>query len=66
MAFSGAKLRAVRNDRGMTQGQVGREMGVRPMYVSRWEGGRSGPNAQNMIKLLDTLKCELADLMEDQ
>ncbi|MEU0246659.1 helix-turn-helix transcriptional regulator [Streptomyces sp. NPDC006235] len=62
--FSGQKLRATRQARGMTQAQVARRVGVENVYISYWENDRYAPNGVNMVLLLRALGCELEEVTE--
>ncbi|MFD5938448.1 helix-turn-helix domain-containing protein [Streptomyces bacillaris] len=62
--FSGQKLRAVRENRNISQRKLAARMGVNASYLSKWEGGRSAPNGVNMVRLLQVLGCELEEVTE--
>ncbi|MER7509985.1 helix-turn-helix transcriptional regulator [Streptomyces lavendulae] len=63
MAFSGQRLRIMRESRGLSQRVLAAKMGVKPNYLSKWEAG-SSPNGVNMVKLLRALECELEEVTE--
>ena len=40
----GRRIRQAREERGLSQSQVARELGVLPSTVNHWEAGRSRPD----------------------
>lgn len=63
MQYSGAKVKAIRKERGLTQDAVARAVGVRPQLIPRWEKG-SVPSGPNMVLLLRVLGAELEEVVE--
>ena len=51
MIEMGAKIRQLRLSRGMTQEELGNELGVSPQAVSKWEGGLTLPDIQLLPEL---------------
>jgi transcriptional regulator with XRE-family HTH domain len=47
----GHLIRAARNARGVSQGEVGAEIGVTVQAISQWERGETKPSGINLIKL---------------
>lgn len=46
-----AVLIRLRKERGLSQTEVAEELGVTRQAVSRWEGGRAWPSAENLVAL---------------
>lgn len=61
--FSGAKVREIRQARGLTQYEVAKAMDVRPQLIPRWEKG-SVPSGPHMVLLLRVLGAELEEVVE--
>jgi transcriptional regulator with XRE-family HTH domain len=55
--FEGWRMRASREELGLTQTEVGRVLGVGQAAISQWEIGESRPGARNLVLL-----CELFGL----
>ncbi len=51
-------LKKIRIDRGMTQFEVARKVGVSLNAYLRWEAGVNKPNAENEKKLKEVLKIK--------
>lgn len=47
---------------GMTQGQLGAEVGVAPVVVESWEAGSYLPKARQLPLLAQALGCSIDDL----
>ncbi len=63
-AFSGKRLRAIREREKMTQAKLAIRVDVPAPYVCNWETGRNTPRADNIIRLCRALRCGLEDLCE--
>ncbi len=61
MAFSGARLRQIRHQRGLSQ----RDMPVAHDTVSAIESGRRKPHPSTLRKLAAALNCEVGDFFEE-
>lgn len=65
--FSPGKLRALREDRGLSRRQLSDAVGVDDSTVYYWETGRSAPSRQNKIDLLlSVLGATIEDLCESE
>lgn len=51
---TGERIRRLRRQKGWTQLELGRQAGVRPDTLSRWETDASWPQ---MAKLFDVARC---------
>lgn len=58
MPFTGTRVKALRDLRGMTQKELAAEFGVRQSQVSEWEGGTEPTYAQ-LEKLSDLFDCTM-------
>lgn len=52
-AIVGANLRAARMARDLTQREVGEQLGVEGLFVSRWERGENAPSPANLQRIAD-------------
>lgn len=59
----GTMIRALRTERGMTQLDLARQMGVTDKAVSRWELGQSYPDFQRLVLLSDYYGIGLDELV---
>jgi len=63
--FDPGRLRALRGDRGLTQAELAKGVGVRRTYLVQWErlGGRAtAPTAPMLRRLADVLQVRPCDL----
>ena len=58
------KLKKLREEKGMTLNQFAKLLGVGKSMVMRWESGAEIPRAYMLIKLSNTLKCPIAELLD--
>jgi transcriptional regulator with XRE-family HTH domain len=58
----GARLAALRAQRGVSQGMVARHAEIAPSYLSRIETGRVQPSLPMLMRILDALHADLTDL----
>ncbi|MBB6427981.1 helix-turn-helix domain-containing protein [Sphingopyxis sp. JAI128] len=61
----GARLQHFRIDAGLSQADVGKQMGVSAPSISSWENGRARPKHGRMAKLAAILGVEASDLVDD-
>jgi transcriptional regulator with XRE-family HTH domain len=59
----GKRLRALREERGLTQRHVAERIGVHVPQISRYEAGGSMPNAETLIELSGVLEVGLDELV---
>jgi len=57
-------IRKLREQRGMTQGQLAERAGVSREYVARLEAGRYDPSLSTLEKLAKALKVDVAKLLK--
>lgn len=60
------KIKALRKQRGMTQAQLAREVGLSQQAVGKWETGRSSPDPQMLQFLADLFSVSLDTLIGRQ
>lgn len=63
MTIIGARIRAARHRRGLSQKQVGDALGINDRHVQAWEAGRRNPGPKHLAKLAEVLGLELTDLL---
>jgi transcriptional regulator with XRE-family HTH domain len=59
------KLKAARESKGWTQGQLAAEMGVHRETVARWEAGSREPDFDTLRKLSTLLEVTVDDLLRE-
>ena len=57
-------LRTRRKDKGFSQKELAKKVGVTQQYVARIESGKLNPGLDLMEKLADALDCELGLLLK--
>ena len=60
----GATISALRKEKGMTQLELARQMGVTDKAVSKWERNLSFPDVASLPKLAEVLGTSVDDLLE--
>ena len=63
MAFAD-KLRMYRTNLNLTQGELGKKIGVSQKTISGWEVGRSEPTMKEFGKLCALFDCTMSDLSD--
>lgn len=63
--FSGSKLTAIRNLRGLELADLAEKLGVSKSSVAYWESGRMSPRRGRFDQLCLALSCNEIDLCED-
>lgn len=64
MEFDGKKLRKIRTDRGVSQGQLSRMIGYNRVVITRLEAGTYGAVSLGLVSAIATaLECEFGDLL---
>lgn len=61
----GRNLRKIRDERGLTQESLARELGVSWITVSRYERGKSRPTVNRLHLIADVLDTTTAELLKD-
>lgn len=59
-----AKIRKLREARGLTQGELAEKAGVTREYVARLEAGRYDPSLSTIERLAKALKVKPAELLK--
>ncbi len=57
------KLKAARKQKGLSQTELGKLLGVQAQTVGRWETGKSKPNLKTINKLCEVLNIPLYSLI---
>ena len=63
--WSGARLRALREHKGLTQEEFARLVPTSLTNVSRWERGKVIPGANMLVVLADRLEVAMEELYEN-
>lgn len=63
--FIGPRLRRLRTDRGETQGQMARNLGISPAYVNLLENNQRSVSVQVMLRLFEAYGVDWHDIAED-
>src|SRR5690349_20718177 len=63
--FSPAKLKALRQERGLSRDQLAYAIRRNFYAIGAWERGRDIPNAHSIGRLCTALGCRVEDLYED-
>lgn len=56
-------LRVLRNEKGVTQNEVAKAIGVERYTYAKWEQGRAEPCILDIVKLLNYFDCKFEDLV---
>jgi len=59
------RIREIRKERGMTQAQLAKMVGVDQSAVAQWEAEKSGPHRNKLSKLAQALECTVDDLLKN-
>ena len=62
----GAFIARRRKEQGLTQAQLAEGLGITDRAVSKWENGKSLPDASLMLPLCDMLKISVNDLLSGE
>jgi transcriptional regulator with XRE-family HTH domain len=66
VAAIGSRLRELRNERGLTQAELARQIGIQQSDLSRMEKGEYRVSLDNLFKILGVFDLDLADFFGDQ
>ena len=55
----GERIVQLRNDKGVSQGQLAQILGVSRQAISKWENDQSSPDTLHLIQLADVLDTEV-------
>ena len=59
------QIKALRESRGMTQGDLAAEVGVGRSTVTMWETGQNTPPTKLLPALASALECTVDDLLKE-
>jgi len=65
VAEIGGRLRELRKDRGLTQAELARQIGIQQSDLSRMEKGEYRVSLDNLFKILGVFDLDLADFFGD-
>jgi len=66
VAAIGSRLRELRKNRGLTQAELARQIGIQQSDLSRMEKGTYRVSLDNLFKILGVFDLDLADFFGDQ
>ncbi len=66
VAAIGSRLRELRKERGLTQAELARQIGIQQSDLSRMEKGEYRVSLDNLFKILGVFDLDLADFFGDQ
>ena len=58
----GARIKDIRNKKGLTQEQLSEKMKINPKYLSSIERGNENPTLNTLIKLAESLEVDLSKI----
>jgi len=61
----GKRIKIIRIERGITQTNLAKELGISQTNMSNIECGRISVTVQNLLKMHDILHCTMADFFKD-
>jgi len=56
-------LKRIRTEKNITQGELGKKIGVHPNHISRYERGDSSPSAEILKAFADALNISIDELV---
>lgn len=56
-------IKAARVNKGFTQAQLAKAVGVGVKTIQNWESGSSSPRADKMPEICDVLGCKIDDII---
>ncbi len=60
----GQNLKRIRTEKGMSQGDIVRVLGMPKSFISNIENGKTNPTLATITKLAEFLKVSSADLLQ--
>jgi len=60
----GRNLKRIRTERGISQGDIGRTLGVHKGYISNVENGKVNPTLATIAKLAKAIGVSIGELMK--
>jgi transcriptional regulator with XRE-family HTH domain len=66
VAAIGSRLRRLRKERGLTQAELARQIGIQQSDLSRMEKGEYRVSLDNLFKILGVFDLDLADFFGDR
>lgn len=62
---SGEYIKKIRQEKGLSQKELGLKLGVSQQMIGQWETGKANPKIETLEKIADALNVSLKDLMPD-
>ena len=62
----GYNVRTIRNQRGISQKELARRVGVSQVHISSIERGKRRASIPVLLKIMEALKCSPTDIMKEE
>ena len=61
---SGEYIKKIRQEKGLSQKELGEKLGVSQQMIGQWETGKANPKIETIQKIADALEVELWEIVE--
>lgn len=61
----GERIKKIRQEKGLSQKELGEKLGVSQQMIGQWETGKANPKIETLIKIAEALDCEVSDIDEN-
>lgn len=62
---AGERIKKIRQEKGLSQKELGEKLGVSQQMIGQWETGKANPKIETKKKIADALNIHLSDLIDD-
>lgn len=60
----GERIKKIRQEKGLSQKELGEKLGVSQQMIGQWEAGKANPKIETKRKIADALECQVSDIDE--
>ena len=60
----GERIKKIRQEKGLSQKELGKKLNVSQQMIGQWETGKSNPKIETLRRIADTLKVGLWEIVE--
>lgn len=60
----GERIKKIRQEKGLSQKELGEKLGVSQQMIGQWETGKANPKIETKRKIADALNCQISDIDE--
>lgn len=60
----GERIKKIRQEKGLSQKELGEKLGVSQQMIGQWETGKANPKIETKRKIADALDCQVSDIDE--